>query len=306
MTGFGDARYSIPAFSGAGIIESQWIDDAGDFHRVVTCSNDPHANDPFDKWLGGNQVAFSRLGLVRLDRTATRYVLSWNVSDVNEQALAEAVAFLIGKWAERPVDLRYFYAGWNIERWSSGVAAAKRILSLAAMKKTTPFPFIRTEPHAIRKVEDAAPLIRAAMRAWRDSGGQGSINDNMFGGVRSFLQTYRVRKNDDAILFDHVGRNSMISQILGERWRQNVPGTLFNRSHTDHEFEDGVCQPYYDVLDKGEPVYDHVRALLVQEGVDPYWISYQRLIMPSRNSADGSTSLVVAIAPTQNVSIPLI
>ncbi len=105
------------------------------------------------------------------------------------------------------------------------------------------------------------------------------------------------------LVFDHIGNKSGSVHVFGEEWAARALKQRCTRTQPDYEFDDRVCDAYQMVMESGEPLVDHIRAIIRRDGDDPVWVPYRRIVLPTRDRF--GTPIVVSICDIrQDLAIP--
>ena len=142
-------------------------------------------------------------------------------------------------------------------------------------------------------------LIQGAFETWDRSNSYFMPQKlNSLGVLAQCALSFKRERKDSRLLFDHIGRASGAVRVFGGEWAETAIGQLCHRSQPDFEFDDRVCEVYQRVLDTGEPVVDHIRAIIRKDGGDPAWVPYRRLVVPSRDRM--GVPVVLSICDVRN------
>lgn len=285
-------------------VRSCYVTDTGAFEPILNVDNDAQNADPF-RPLALQRLAYHHYGLVRIDETLHSLSLRWNVQQVSDLTLNKTLEYLVQLRRPKTVYLNFYHGGWCTEGYKTTPEALRRICVIRSLCDVEPDYGIYQNQHSISEIDtSASKLIRNCYANWKHFGTGRDFYGNR--NAMQFLpamQIFSLTSDDSEILFDHVGSNTLIANLLGKDWQQQACGTTVSGAHDDQEFEDAVCLPYWKLMESGEPYYDHVRAFIYRDGSDPIWLTYQRLIFPIFNGRQ-NPQLGVVIQPTQNISLP--
>ncbi len=201
------------------------------------------------------------------------------------------------------VRLGVFFEGWNIEDHAGPIRARMRFHEVLRYRGVKPASTVTLREMPIGAVATAAPLLRAGLRAWSESGGaldRLSERDRALN-VHAALMGRQAQSDD--LAFIHLGAKSGIRQALGRDWASKAEGRPSRDAVALPAYRDRVLRAYEHVLARNQPHFDHIRALLYPPGGEPIWVAYQRLLTPYRSRSRGHVVMCLS-AITQNIAIP--
>ncbi len=271
-----------------------WVDDRGRFID--------HAKIGFDR--DARRTAFRFMGMVELiaERTAVR--VRWDVKSASNEAIVAAAFFLSTRLKSARVTLEFYWGAWNLEILAQNSNALARMSELASFRTIQPFKGIKRLERPIESVRGEGDLLRQSFDLWgRDNAFFDKSSPRSLGQMAPYALAFRPREHDGRLVFQHIGEHSGSARIFGPEWAREALGRSCDRSQPDFEFEDRVCDVYEGVLDRGEPMVDHVRGIIRRDGADPVWVPYRRLVVPTRDRL--GAPIVVSICDIrQDLAIP--
>lgn len=271
-----------------------WVDDRGRFIDHSKIAKDRNAR----------RMAFRHLGMVEIiaERTAVR--VRWDVSSASNDSIISAAFFLSTRPKSARVTLEFFWGAWNLEVLPHNTNALARMSELAMFRDVEPFRKMKRSVRPLELVREEGDLLKKSFELWdQDRSYFETRGPHKLGKMAPYALSFRQRRSDDHLIFDHIGEHSGSTQIFGKSWAETAVGRSCNRSQPDFEFEDRVCDAYFDVLESGEPVVDHIRGIIRRDGADPVWVPYRRLVVPTRNRL--GAPIVVSICDIrQDLAIP--
>lgn len=271
-----------------------WIDDHGRFIE--------HSKIGFNR--DARRTAFRFMGMVEIiaERTALR--VRWDVASASNDAIIAAGLFLSTRLKSARVTLEFYWGAWNLEILTQNSNALSRMSELASFRKIEPFKGIKRAVRPIENVREEGDLLRHSFELWeRNKSCFNADAPRSLGQMAPYALSFRSREDDGQLIFDHIGEHSSSSRIFGPDWARDALGRSCDRSQPDYEFADRVCDAYHDVLESGAPMVDHIRGIIRRDGVDPIWVPYRRLVVPTRNRL--GAPIVVSICDIrQDLAIP--
>ncbi len=251
-----------------------WIDDSGRYIRHSFVDTDRKAR----------RRAFDHLRMVEVITDAHSIRLRWDVAHAAISAMIAAAHLLTTRSPDTHVHLEFFWGAWNREFKYSTASAIARIAETAHYRTITPFKATKRVVCPVSTIMNEDGILANGFRMWERDGARFSITDeDKFSTLAPYALVLRQDHKKDALIFQHIGVASGAGRIFGNKWAQMAIGQRCDRSQPDFEFEDRVCGPFQTVIEDGEPIVDHVRAVIHRPGQDPVWVPYQRLIIPGRD-----------------------
>lgn len=265
----------MPSVTDPGVgVRRWWVDNDGRFLPASIIANDRPSR----------RRAFRHLGMVEVVQGPKSIILRWDVKNVIPAGIMTAAYFLARQPKENQISLEFFWGAWSSEPQVNAAAALARIIEIESYRNAEPFSGVRLAERPLDDVRAEGELITKAFESW-DRGGSyflPNTNDSL-GTLGQYALSFKRDRSDDHLVFDYIGRASGAVRVFGGAWAETALGRPCHRSQPDYEFDDRVCAVYQRVLDTGEPVVDHVRAIIRQDGGDPAWVPYRRLVVPSRD-----------------------
>ncbi len=280
------ARFSAPG------IGRWWVDDSGRLHL--------HDNTPLMRT--ESRVAFSHYGMVFLLIGRRTAIVRWNVASVAEGSIVGAARALVQLDPTIDVTLEFYWGGWRREPGYNVAGAFRRMSDLEPFRDVNPFTGSALVSRPISAaMNEEGDLISKVFKAWDLADGDLAARD--FGGLLPYYLTFRPNQHETGLDFGHVGNASAAISVWGKEWAKDAPGRACHRSQPDFEFDDRVCETYYEVMETGKPQLEHIRALIHRENTEPSWLSYRRLVVRARDNLGVPT--VVSVCDLSNeLSVP--
>ena len=215
-----------------------------------------------------------RDGLVSIKKIGRITEIKWFVFAPNWASLYLAMDWIDGR--SGLFRLKYFLAGWFEETYQNADQARDRISQVQAKSD------VRLWTRVFVKSADPGgagvpKLLRKTMkeRAVQPDYAVECVFDDHYGEFR----------------VERIGARSLIARLWGQAPMSFpcVNGGSYDRT---------VSAAYGDVIAKGEPRYDHVYASVTAPDNMPFWLPYQRVILPSKTGTGRPSVLVVTeVAP---------
>ncbi|MEX0694422.1 MAG: hypothetical protein WD075_08275 [Rhodospirillales bacterium] len=270
-----------------------WIDDSGRYLRHSLIDQDRKAR----------RRAFDHLRMVEVIVDPHAIRLRWDVSQAAISAMIAAAHLLAISKPDTQVHLEFFWGAWNREFKYTTASAIARIAETAHFRTITPFKGTKRVVCPVSTIMHEDGILAHGFRMWERDGARFSTADvDKFATLAPYALVLRQDPQKDALVFQHIGIASGAARIFGSSWAKSALGRRCDRSQPDFEFEDRVCSPFLSVIEDGEPIVDHVRAVIRRPGHDPVWVPYQRLLIPARDRF--GAPLVISLCDVrQDVSI---
>ncbi len=272
-----------------------WIDEKGGFHSAYG----------IDESLDG--LFFRHLDQVRIAVNSPKIVVKWDVKEVLGEALPAVLDRLSQCRSNITIHLYFFYFGWVQEQYTSPSDAIERINQIQSFRNVDIIHSTCIQAHDLAKVRAGTPLIRRGYQLWEKSNGHfDKISNHKFVRFMPHVLIFRPDVSDGHLVFSHIGSRSTAARVYGRGWAVNAlyQGSDSTLAPLNRKYDSQVCAFYENVYDTGEPRFDHVRALMHLDGIEPFWISYERLLTRSIRH-DGMPAVVCLVNRTQKLSIPL-
>ena len=272
-----------------------WIDEIGGLHSA--CGVDRS----FDA------LYYRHLGLVSVAVYPTKIVVQWDINKVSDDALAAVIERFSSCQLAVPVHLRFFYFGWEVEQYLNPVAMIERIHRIQQFRSINLIRSTYIDEHDLTDIKNGTKLIADGYQLWERTGGRfDKASPDELCAYLPHLLLFRPTPHDDELVFSYVGSKSTAARVYGPEWAASAYNMTSDGSLApmNRQYDCRVSAAYWDVLETGEPRYDHVRALLHVGGSEPFWVSYERLLTYSLID-DDKPVVVCLVNRTQNISIPL-
>ena len=244
------------------------------------------------------------MGMVEIiaERTALR--VRWDVASASNDAIIAVGLFLSTRLKSVRVTHEFYWGAWNLEILTQNSNALSRMSELASFRKVEPFKGMKRAVRPIENIQEEGDLLRHSFELWdRNKSCFNAKSPRSLGQMAPYALSFRSREQDGQLIFEHIGAYSGSSRIFGPNWARKAVGRTCDRSQSDYEFEDRVCDVYQDVLENGAPMVDHIRGIIRRDGADPIWVPYRRLVVPTRNRL--GAPIVVSICDIrQDLAIP--
>lgn len=236
------------------------------------------AAQPLDE--NAERDRFERIGGVRVTTGALGTEIKWSAFSPCFASLYHVLKWL--PEATKPFVLRYYLCGWFEEFVDTVEEARDRIEQILAKSD------LRITKRAfVREADKQYPTIPKVISNSLESG-QIIPDVSIDCVLDERTQKFRVNR---------VGPQSLIARIYGV-----VPVTY--PFVNGGSYDDIVCAAYKDVLDSGQPRYDHVLAAMRLPNNAIHWLPYQRLIVPKQGRA--SAPSVTVVTEIGNVDIRVV
>ena len=245
------------------------------------------------------------LGMVFVSLTPAGLNIRWSVNDVDERSLDAVIEFLSRTPDAWPVNIEYFFGAWECRTVPSPTAAIHMLQAARRLRSTIPMvrPFVKRM--RISDIADADPRLRAGFTTWLHTDGLLTLRDDL--SLRRFVDqclVFSPHRERGQLVYRHLGPNAALTNFKGRTWAAAVLGKSCGRALEDGKSGTTLEDTYEDVLDRREPRFDHVRARILRPDNEVEWVSYKRLLMPTRDTR-GCPALLCLSATTPEVSIPV-
>ncbi len=282
-----------------------WVDDLGCWNQVDPQSRDRQQRRPFDGTPEHSWIAFTWLGLIKLQIRLGCITIKWNVRRVAPDSLASMLEFLGLQPESCKIRLSFYFDGWNFEEHPGPAAAIARIEQTSAYRNLPLISRMCLRPQDLAAVPMSAPLIRNCFEVWHKTKGSLDVSrHDDWNQLLPYLLLCKLRKSDDQLIFAGIGKKADCTKVYSRGWLRSAPSQRYDHRHPG-DFSDRTAEPYPQVLESGEPRLDHIRTVVPRETREPVWAPYQRLLLPVR-LRDGTPAVVSAGKLTQYISIPFL
>jgi hypothetical protein len=246
--------------------------------------------DPdFDVWA----YAIRNLGAVEIACEEDAIVVTMRTATARAEAVRAAENFLETlDW--QPVRLRYEIGSWIEEtcenpqqavgRMASALADAaresRRVAFAAKARKLDALSERR-----INRIETAEDRFSLMFKKWRMTSGTFDADTASFlvrFGMIDRTLVVAESPDDGEFTFDHVGVEFRAYDSAHKRnpfWAFELQGRRF-ADQPDADYGRWLDRTYRNVLEKHEPRFDYVDAVIQASGAEPYRSRYDRLVLP--------------------------
>jgi hypothetical protein len=160
--------------------------------------------------------------------------------------------------APGPFQLQYYSAGWFNERYEHAWEASDRILQLVQKSDVHLSQTVYIQDAAVSG--ESVPMLL-----------QKALNDNAIDEEHSIDCLYDPSSHKFRVM--RVGPKSTIAQVYGL-------SPVSYPCLTGHSYDQAVSRVYPQVIQSGEPHYDHIYAAMSSPVGDVFWVPYQRVVLP--------------------------
>ncbi len=272
-----------------------WVDERGNAHlaSVIDGSLD--------------NIFLRHLGQVKLNVSTSHMDIMWDASKVESESLASVLDRLSLCRADISCKLNFFYFGWVSENYIRRQDAVDRIIQIQNNRDVVILhpTLINNRDHS--DIENASDIIRYSYDLWKRAAGQfNKIPQDKLAKYLPYTLIYQLHDRKDGLVFSWIGEKSPSARIYGQEWANEAigePSDSLSEQETP-EFVEKISSAMHHTLETGEPHFQHIRTLMEDTEVEPFWLNYERLI--TRHSmADGRHGIDVLCNLTQNLSISL-
>ncbi len=280
------------------------IDDAGSWHDL--CASLPD----FEVMAADERLEFERgslfwFGMVFVTLGPSGVTVRWSVTDVHQCSLHAAIRFLTKLPDNLKVSVEYFFGGWECRVAESPRAAVNMLEAAKRLHATIPIvrPFVKRLE--LTEIGSADSMVRSGLEFWERSGGKLAVGYGP--DMRNYLGhclVFSPGRGTDTLIYRHLGRHAALTNFKGPDWAASVLGKTCGRALEDASAGSMLSDVYGEVLQRGEPRYDHVRARIPRAGREVEWVTYQRLLTPMKDRL-GRPALLCLAVTTPDVRIPV-
>ena len=273
-----------------------WIDDYGAWNHVALGDFCPFFANPGLRTGERTDLAFRRLGMVRVSKRRGVVTVQW------DESLDSACAFLWNAPGAGLTKLRFYCGGWAHEVYDSVRSALVRMEVLRSYRNVTPFPGVR-----IRSLDDEAmekgttATIERARRLFAEK--RALLGSDLWSRLAKENLVDRVllfQEEDDGsrLSYRYIGPRSLFSQIFGTEVSKNLIGRHCSVDPATKRRGCSYSRAYPQVLASGHKQIDQVLAPIKRSDDDGIWVSYQRILVPC-SASNGRKVLLVLTDPTE-------
>ncbi len=249
--------------------------------------------------------AVRNLGAIDLDIQETSAVVRFRWLTVSSEAL-EACARLLLDVSARDITVHFEADRWSEERFSTAEDAvawlgkARRGMVDGPRRRASPHFVIQPQNikalanRPLNRLEEAEDHFSLFFKKWRIAQGQFSsdVTDSFvrFGDIdRAVIASER---QDGNLVFEHVGARITLYNRADDAWTFRLGGKPISEQ-LDQEYGRKVESVFRDALDRREPQYDHIDAV-IHDGRGAMRFRYNRLLLPWQNGS--SQRLVTSLS----------
>lgn len=262
-----------------------WIDDRGRWNPVGEAA-DSQATGEYNAVLEtpvGRDMMYRHFGMLRLEETANRVSVSWDIRHVCESALNEACDYL--QQVRQPVQLRFCFVGWHEEVHSKGGSALDRMRWTRAYSGVTPLPRPSIWQRSLSEALNSHNGFGLLLKGLEEN--DGCLTPELRAeferrGLMDKLVLFSEEGEKANLVFSHIGEHSALRQVFGEAWAAEAKGRRYDFAPCADGPMKRIWDPYEPTLESAQPRFDHVRTLLCQPQDEGRWITYKRLLVPHR------------------------
>lgn len=259
--------------------------------------------------------AVRNLGAIDIDLQEAHAVVRFRWLTVTREAL-ETCARVLLDFSARDITVHCETDGWVEQHFAT---ADDAVVWLGDIGHQTPGATERrASPHFViqpqnlkaianrplNRLEEAEDHFSLFFKKWRISQGQFSsdVTESFvrFGDIdRAVIASERP---DGKIVFEHIGARITIYDRADDAWTFRLNGRPV-AEQLDQEYGRHVESVFRHALDRGEPQYDHIDAV-IQDGRGPMRFRYNRLLLPWQVGANRRllTSLSFKTEPDAPIS----
>jgi len=272
-----------------------WVDERGNAHPASA----------IDSSL--DNLFLRHLGQVKLNLSASHMDLMWDATEVEDESLASVLDRLSLCRADISCKLNFFYFGWVSENYTCRRDAVERIIQIQGNRNVAILhpTLINNRDHS--DIENASDLIRHGYGLWKQAAGQfDNIPKDKLSTYLPYTLIYQLNDQKNELVFSWIGEETPSARIYGQVWANETIGESSDSLSEQEtpEFVEKISSAMHHTLETGEPHFQHIRTLMEDTEVEPFWLNYERLITRHR-MADGRYGIDVLCNLTQNLSIPL-
>jgi hypothetical protein len=220
-----------------------------------------------------------REGYVKVVESETGTTIRWAMFAPNWASL-----FFVMEWvhgALGPFQLQYYSAGWFNERYEHAWEVADRIHHLIHKSdvQLSQTVYIRDAPE---NYDEIPALLKKA------------LNTNAVDEDHSIDCVYDA--SSQRFHVSRVGKDSSIARVYGL-------SPVSYPCLTGHSYDQAVSRIYPQVIQSGEPHYDHIYAAMSSPNGEVFWIPYQRVVLPLKLGRNKRGVRVVTEVTKVDISI---
>jgi hypothetical protein len=243
-------------------------------HGTIQPSPEPADGQGVDE-----RTLLHRKGYVKIVESETGTTIRWAMFAPNWASL-----FFVMEWvhgALGPFQLQYYSAGWFNERYEHAWEVADRIHHLIHKSdvQLSQTVYIQDAPENY----DAIPALL-----------QKALSTNAMDEDHSIDCVYDSASHRFHV--SRVGKDSSIARVYGL-------SPVSYPCLTGHSYDQAVSRIYPQVIQSGEPHYDHIYAAMSSPNGEVFWIPYQRVVLPLKLGRNKRGVRVVTEVTKVDISI---
>jgi hypothetical protein len=248
-----------------------WLDGGKRVERPVSASGEK---------LTDKQI-FQMRGMVKVATSDQGTQVKWVQFAANWSNL-----FFVCEWLKvlpAPFSLQFFNAGWFSEShpyWQEAAARINGLIANSDVRLSTRTYLREFDPEKIR-------LPQQLEMAWA----KGLVPEDR-------VVVCEIDAENERTAVSFVGEKSALASVWGI-------SPVSYPCLSGHSYDKVVSRPYFEVLRTGRPYHDHVLAAMATPDGEVSWLTYQRLIFPTR-SLHGRSRTVHVMCEGAPVDIPVL
>ncbi len=244
--------------------------------------------------------AVRNMGAIDISVAEENVTITFRWLTVKPDALVSACQFL-GQLPPRAVTIRCETHTWTDQAFADpdGAVAwlnANRTLWLGASVRsvvTSPRNLTALSDRSLSRIEDSDDRLALMFKKWRLSQGQFSEDVVNFLVRFSMLDRAMIARQQRGgnLVFEHVGHGMTLYDRANPDWTYMISGRPVD-DQPDRAYGRWTAEMYKDVMDRRQPVFEHVDAV-VRDGRGAARFRYDRILLPwqSSDSVDLITGL---------------
>ncbi len=279
-----------------------WVDDHGAWQFWgLDRPLDPETGEKAVRTF--RRIALHRLGMVLVARHPGRFVVEFDLQQVEDTSLDATVEFIASADHLGPVELRFFHEAWNIENHIDAPLTARRIQEVRSFRDVVLANTVTTLKRPLSAPAMVSPRVRDALRLAEARDSKLTLAE-----CAELMPHLIIYRRDDQFgsgdwFSLHAGSQCGVAWVYGQDWVRKARGRPYQFDEPGRRYSFNVMQAYAGVLDTGEPRLDHIRAIMRRPGKDSLWAPYERLLFRA-TAEDGEPVLCCLSTVTQDIAIP--
>lgn len=246
---------------------------------------------------------------VQVDPGQTNVTFRWLT--VKPDAL-DSLIELLGRLPSRPVLVCAEAETWVETPFTTTHEAAEWIGAHRSLARASKSSNVITTPRHIRalgerplsRIDEDEDRLALIFKKWRLSRGK------FDGDTASFLVRFGLfdrtvvaseSHNDGALIFEHSGAAFTLYDKFDKAWNLQAPGARLI-DQPDPEYGRWIDRTYREILDRGEPCFESVDALIQARAAEPNHSCYDRIVLPWC-STEGTRIVTGTSYQTRTISV---